>query len=72
MGTSFGGTGITIWDVITGGTLLLSFCGAILAVMGGCYAFRVKQLEFRIKTMELEEHKKKVIDKLHADSIFTI
>jgi len=54
MATIFGG-GLSIYEIIRNGSIILTGIGALVAVLGGLYAFRAKQLDKRRAEVELEK-----------------
>lgn len=47
------GGGITLREILTNGSLLLTCIGGTLAVLGGYWAYRCKRAEARIRELEL-------------------
>jgi hypothetical protein len=47
------GSAVSIREVLTNGSLLLTCAGSVLAVLGGYWAYRSKRLEHRTREVEL-------------------
>lgn len=55
LAVTFTGVGVTINQILTHGSLLLTLVGAILAVAGGWWTYRTQRLKHRIAETELKK-----------------